>query len=168
MTTLPQLFDFVYTNLNYYILCGLTVTSNTPLPDPPPTNPALLPFVTSSLCGTLQAEPISASPAISVGDGHVITFPEIMTYKITDYWPYIPPEPPPTPYFSIAIRQYIVEAGLKNRGVIRLYFAAINYPWAPGPVECRLSEDQSGVCYGSDGSTMITMTIGTPTLNAMK
>lgn len=38
----------------------------------------------------------------------------------------------------------------------------MNFPWG-GSFSGWLTEDTSGVVYGSDGITMITMTIGTPT-----
>jgi hypothetical protein len=165
MTTLAQLFEFVYTNLNVYVGCGLTLTSNTPLPNPPPTNPAQLPFVTSSLCIQQPEATISASPvSVGVHGEATITFPLVTVLQGTDYWPYTPPVPFPAQgaNFDVVVRQYIVNVGLRSRNVARLYFAAINFPW--GLVECQLFEDESGVVYGTGGPTMVTMTIGTPTI----
>jgi hypothetical protein len=159
MTTLPQLFDFVYTHLSSTVSCGLNLTSCTPLPSPPPPPP----FVTMSLCMQQPSAVISAGP---VGFGETITFPQVMMYEESFYWPHpVPPEPPipgEGQYFSASIRQFAFEFGLKSHRLIRFYSATIDFPW--GSVECELSEDSSGAVFGSDGTTMLTMAIGTPTI----
>jgi hypothetical protein len=161
MTTLPELFDFVYTNLGGYLGCGLNLTSNTPLPNPPPTNPEQLPFVTSSICIQQPEAGISAGPvSVGVHRESSITFTQVQLDGGTQYWPYTPPVPFPEGYIDVVVRQYIVHVRSKGHHVLHFYYASINYPW--GLVECQLSEDQSGVVYGTGGTTMITMAIGTP------
>jgi hypothetical protein len=158
MTTLMQLFDFVSAQRTAKIICGLTLTSNTPRPSPPPSTP----FVAASTCYQESAAAISWQ----LGDLSTVSFPQVMMYQESFYWPYKNPPggaPGEGEFFNVAIKQRFHPIGLGIPKVLVSYWTEMVFPWGPSVV-CTLSEDSSGVVYGSDGTTMITMTIGTPSI----
>jgi hypothetical protein len=155
MTTLSHLFGFVGGHPNTAI-CGLSLSSQRPAPNPPqPKN-----FVLCSMC---SQDPSAAVTFVANPGSFTITFPKVMMYSEGFTWPPSGPGPDGAPgegqYFSVAITQYRLVLGLKN--IRYSYGVEIEFPWSES-FSGWLTEDPSGVVYGSDGSAMITMTIGNP------
>ena len=156
MTTLLYLFNFVERHSTKTV-CGLTLSMQRPNPNPPqPKN-----YV---LCATCIQLP-GAAVTFAANPGYTtVIFPKVMMYGEGFTWP-APPAPPPEAgpgegqFFRVEISRY--PPGYEGK-TSEYYGVKIQFPWSE-LFAGILTEDSSGVIYGSDGSAMITMTIGIPT-----